>query len=467
MTEKPLDRRSTLAIIGGAGATLFLSGESQTTQAQLACTPQTPTVTEGPYWVEEKLFRSDIRTDPATGIARPGLPLNLTINVQDLEGASCGPLAGALVDIWHCDAGGLYSDVSANNTAGQKFLRGYQVSDDSGQVRFLTVYPGWYQGRTIHIHVRVRTYAGATVLSNFVTQLFFDDTINDIVMAQAPYNSRGGTRDTRNTNDNVYTPAANASRMLVSLVKTSIGYDATITLGAPLNTAVAVLPAVGQGGVGSAASGAAGIAPGSWISIYGTNLAAASRVATSSDLILSHLPFSLGGISVSINNKAAFMHFISANQINVLAPPDTTTGLVPVTVTNSAGTSVAVSANLQPVLPAFFVVSNYVRALRASDHALVVTAKIGETIEIYGTGFGPTSAPDDPGLVFSGGYPTNNAVTVTIGNVSAPVLFAGLVGAGLYQVNVTIPPGLANGDHQVIATVLGVTSAQGALLKVG
>src|SRR5712692_7569753 len=151
-----INRRHALAILGGAGAALLLpTTEAATT---VTCAPATPQVTEGPYWVDEKLFRSDIRTDPATGVARPGVPLDLTINITNQSGSGCTPLAGSLVDIWQCDATGLYSDEPAYNpgggvgtvvTSGQKFLRGYQIADDNGEVRFTTVYPGWYGGRTI------------------------------------------------------------------------------------------------------------------------------------------------------------------------------------------------------------------------------------------------------------------------------------------------------------------------------
>src|SRR5437667_172656 len=99
------------------------------------------------------LNRSDIRIDPADGSTRPGTLLTLAITVTNV-GSTCTPLAGAHVDIWHCDASGLYSDEQANNTVGKKFLRGYQIADDNGAVNFTTVYPGWYNGRTVHIHVR-------------------------------------------------------------------------------------------------------------------------------------------------------------------------------------------------------------------------------------------------------------------------------------------------------------------------
>lgn len=104
----------------------------------------TPAITEGPYFVDELLNRTDIRSDPTDGTFRAGLPLRLGITVSQLSGGVITPLPGATVDLWQCDALGVYSDVASENTAGQKFLRGYQVTDDHGKVRFLTIYPGWY-----------------------------------------------------------------------------------------------------------------------------------------------------------------------------------------------------------------------------------------------------------------------------------------------------------------------------------
>src|SRR5262249_25213905 len=138
-----ISRRRTLkafAAIGAAG--YFVPAWNETVEAadSLTCVSSTPTVTEGPYWVDEKLFRSDIRTDPATGVARAGTPLSLTITVQNLSSSGCAPLAGAYVDIWHCDAKGIYSDEATYNpgggtgnvtTSGQKFLRGYQITDSN------------------------------------------------------------------------------------------------------------------------------------------------------------------------------------------------------------------------------------------------------------------------------------------------------------------------------------------------
>jgi protocatechuate 3,4-dioxygenase beta subunit len=108
-----------------------------------------PEMTVGPYFVDEKLNRADIRGD------RTGTELQLTLRVYSV-GSSCTPLVGAFVDIWHCDAAGLYSDVAAEGTAGQTFLRGYQVTDSNGVVNFTTIYPGWYTSRAVHIHFKIR-----------------------------------------------------------------------------------------------------------------------------------------------------------------------------------------------------------------------------------------------------------------------------------------------------------------------
>jgi protocatechuate 3,4-dioxygenase beta subunit len=124
---------------------------------QSACIVR-PQQTEGPYFVDEGLNRSDIRSDPATGSVKPGVPLTLQFQVSQVGANACVPLAGAIVDVWHCDAAGAYSDVADRNanTLGQKFLRGSQVTNADGTVEFTTIYPGWYPGRTVHIHFKIR-----------------------------------------------------------------------------------------------------------------------------------------------------------------------------------------------------------------------------------------------------------------------------------------------------------------------
>jgi protocatechuate 3,4-dioxygenase beta subunit len=121
MNKQLLSRRTTLrALAGASSAAFFIPAWNETVEAAdiLTCIPTTPTVTEGPYWVDEKLFRSDIRTDPGTGSARSGIPLTLTITVQNLSSSSCALLTGAYVDIWHCDAKGIYSDEGTYNPGG-------------------------------------------------------------------------------------------------------------------------------------------------------------------------------------------------------------------------------------------------------------------------------------------------------------------------------------------------------------
>jgi protocatechuate 3,4-dioxygenase beta subunit len=191
----------------------------------------TPADTEGPYFVDELLNRSDITTDPSTGIKRGGVPLAITFQVSRVGSGGCTALSGAKVDVWHCDAAGLYSDVSAQSSVGQKFLRGYQLTDADGVAKFATIYPGWYGGRTVHIHFKVRTYSGTTKSFEFSSQLFFDDAVTDSVYRTAPYSSRP-SRDTRNQNDMVYTFNGNSGAMLlVTPAPTGTGYAVTFAIG--------------------------------------------------------------------------------------------------------------------------------------------------------------------------------------------------------------------------------------------
>ncbi len=209
-SSRPLHNRRQVLIKGVAGA-FGLAALGRTATALAAAVDETPGVTEGPYWVDELIDRSDVRSDPTTGVVQSGLPMSLAVNVAQLNSdGSTSPLVGAYVDIWHCNALGIYSDIAAENTLGEKFLRGYQITDASGNVEFTTIYPGWYSGRTVHIHARVRVYNAATdsVIYNFTTQFFFDDSItNDVYANISPYTERPN-RDTTNSTDSVYTGAS-------------------------------------------------------------------------------------------------------------------------------------------------------------------------------------------------------------------------------------------------------------------
>ncbi|HZF72472.1 MAG TPA: intradiol ring-cleavage dioxygenase [Gemmatimonadaceae bacterium] len=209
-------------------STTAAGGTTGSTSGSATCV-LTAALTEGPYFVDEKLNRSDIRTDPTTGVVSAGIPLSLTFNVSRVANSACTPLTGAYLDVWHCDAAGVYSDVSGST---RQFLRGYQITDVNGVAAFSTIYPGWYSGRAVHIHFKLRLFAGATTTYEFTSQFFFDDTLTDSVYTQSPYSSRPG-RDTRNANDGIYNSLSTTDKAGLTLQtsKTSDGYAGVINLG--------------------------------------------------------------------------------------------------------------------------------------------------------------------------------------------------------------------------------------------
>jgi len=229
--DQRIDRRTALSALGAAsvGALLAACGDSgggsstgssttaaaEGTQARAgsaaselfegaaSCT-LTPEETEGPYYFDAESIRSDIRED------RPGVPLRLALRVMDND--TCAPVSDAVVDIWHCDARGIYSGFGAASTGGgpgggsgsgpadsETYLRGAQVTNSEGIVEFVTIYPGWYRGRTVHIHAKVHV-DNATVL---ITQLYFEEAANDAVSTRAPYSEDAG-RDTSNDDDTIF-----------------------------------------------------------------------------------------------------------------------------------------------------------------------------------------------------------------------------------------------------------------------
>jgi protocatechuate 3,4-dioxygenase beta subunit len=218
-----LSRREVVSLLGVSGLALLAAGRAWGHPAP-ACVVR-PAQTEGPYFVEERLKRSDIRSDPATGAVKGGTPLQLAFQVSQLAGGGCTPLGGAQVDVWHCDALGAYSDTRdpRGSTVGQKFLRGYQVTDDAGLARFTTIYPGWYQGRAVHVHFKVRTQAGA----EFTSQVYFDDAVTDRVAAQAPYTGRGQRR-LRNEDDGLF--RSGGTQLLLPVSERDGGYAGTFAL---------------------------------------------------------------------------------------------------------------------------------------------------------------------------------------------------------------------------------------------
>ncbi|MGA7899792.1 MAG: intradiol ring-cleavage dioxygenase [Nitrososphaeraceae archaeon] len=164
----------------------------------------TPQQTEGPYFVDGMPNRSDIRSDPSDGSVQKGIPLHLVIHVYTVNSnGSCDPLKGAQVDIWHANSQGVYSSVSDQGTTGKKFLRGYQMTDDKGTVHFTTIYPGWYQGRAIHIHDKVRIFNGSEKTLDWTSQLYMNNSVNEQVHNHPPY-SIHGVPELTNEQDAIY-----------------------------------------------------------------------------------------------------------------------------------------------------------------------------------------------------------------------------------------------------------------------
>ena len=223
MDESRLTRRSLLRLAGlaaGAGGIGSWTsdaaeggGPAAVESGAVSCV-LTPEQTEGPYYLDGQRFRRDI-TD-----GRPGTPLILRLAVVDAS--TCKPIAGAAVDIWHCDALGVYSGVGGNRG---HFMRGLQRTDARGVVTFRTVYPGWYRGRTVHIHLKVHVRGNVV----HTGQLYFPDSLTDSVFRAAPYNRRRGRR-TRNADDFVF--ANGGRRSLLRLRKRPQGgYTGSITVG--------------------------------------------------------------------------------------------------------------------------------------------------------------------------------------------------------------------------------------------
>ena len=205
-----LTRREAVAALAASGGLLLLgsgrgAGASAPARSRHLCVVR-PESTPGPYYVDEKLDRSDIRSDPTDGTVKPGALLALTLTLSTLGKSGCSPLKDAIVDLWQCDAEGVYSDAKDPryfDTVGKKFLRGYQVSDKSGMVTFTTIYPGWYPERTPHLHYKIRSPAAARSPFEFIGQMYFEEGVSDRVYAQAPY-ARRGKRTVSNLTDWLY-----------------------------------------------------------------------------------------------------------------------------------------------------------------------------------------------------------------------------------------------------------------------
>jgi protocatechuate 3,4-dioxygenase beta subunit len=222
MEHTKLTRRGSLAgmagfLLGVAGWKAAASegaGPAGVASGAVSCV-LTPEQTEGPYYIPGEKYRRDITE------GRPGVPLLLRLRVVDAS--TCKPVAGAAVDIWHADAVGVYSGFGAGAKS-KTFMRGIQKTAANGLARFRTVYPGWYRGRTVHIHVKV--HVGGNVVHT--GQLYFPDSLTDKVFRRKPY-SRRPHRTTRNASDFVF--AQGGRRSMLSLRKSGSAYVGAITMG--------------------------------------------------------------------------------------------------------------------------------------------------------------------------------------------------------------------------------------------
>lgn len=254
-----LSRREILALFGAGGAATFLAAcapgggsgaaaSSAATSASAGATASAiaaataaavasalpacvvaPELTEGPYYLDVNLDRSDIRTNSGDGKAVEGAPLRLDWLVTQADGNACVPMPDVVVDVWHCDALGVYSGVAGSSG---DFLRGYQRTDANGQASFTTIYPGWYSGRAVHIHFKIRTDAEASAGFEFTSQLFFDDAFSRAVFATGVY-AQKGAQDVPNASDQIYNQSGGTT--LLAVAKDGDGYRATFPIAVRLS----------------------------------------------------------------------------------------------------------------------------------------------------------------------------------------------------------------------------------------
>ena len=227
------------------GAPPELSATQKSVSTISTCSPTpasirlhgTPQQTEGPYFVDGMTNRSDIRSDTSSSSVQQGIPLRLVIHVYDVDNGSCVTFRGAKVDIWHANSQGIYSAVKDMGTTEKNFLRGYQVTDNNGTVEFTTIYPGWYEGRAIHIHDKVRTFNGSETALEWTSQLYFNNSINKQVHEQTPYSNHGPPQTT-NEKDMIYTGAStdgltqenSGEQLMVNLTKQGPSYLGTFNI---------------------------------------------------------------------------------------------------------------------------------------------------------------------------------------------------------------------------------------------
>jgi len=272
-----LSRREMLTLLGGGSAALVAGlslpqwvaaqSDSPTATPLPSCVVK-PELTEGPYFVGNDLNRMDIRIDPTDGTVKDGLPLKLVYRVTDVTGGACTPLEGAQVDIWHCDAEGVYSGVNnpGADASGALWLRGYQVTNADGLAEFITIVPGWYPGRAVHIHFKIRTTGTDGQDYEFTSQLFFDPEQIETFYAEPPYVANG-LPDRPNEQDGIFQQSEGLLTLALDPLGTEdlealdleSGYQAMFDVGLDLSdTQVGASDGNGGGGFGGGRGGFGG-----------------------------------------------------------------------------------------------------------------------------------------------------------------------------------------------------------------
>jgi protocatechuate 3,4-dioxygenase, beta subunit len=445
-----------------AGAAGFLLFTKRGLLAETLVT--TPEQTIGPYYpdrmpldLDNDVLRINDNITPAVG------------EVTWLSGRVLGrnglPVRNALVEIWQADTNGAYihtrspiANRDANFQGYGKFLTGR-----TGEYLFRTVKPGLYPGRTRHIHAQVTTAAGEKLVSQ-------------VYVAGEPRNASDGVlngiRDAAQRNS-VVVPFNTVPESLIGELEAKWDIVFGLTPAEATASRPAILP---KNGVVNGAGFQPGVTPGAWLTIYGDHLSETTRIWNAeTEIVNGKLPASLDGVSVTVNGRPAAVYFVSPTQINIQAPSDVT-GTVQVVVRNAEGTSDPVTVNVDPILPGFFLFPRYfVAAVRPDgsyvgpagliDGVTTSPAKPGETIVLYGTGFGPTSPDVTAGEVYRGAASLANAPAIRIGPGYADLQFAGLTAAGLYQFNIVVP-NVPDGDHDVLGTLGGARTQPLARLRV-
>jgi len=237
--KETIDRRAAISALGGFATSLL---GCRVAPAPSAITPSlrprenaggatacrlTPEQEEGPFYVPLERVRSGI----ADG--QPGVRLAITFRIVDA--ATCEPLPNAAVDVWHCNAAGNYSDEPREGTSGEKYLRGIQITNPNGEAAFTSVFPGWYRGRTVHVHVKVLTggVVGGTYTGGHTCHtgdVFFPEVTNDEIAAAAPYASANAGARTRNAADPIWSAQGGSAAMCAVDGTAATGFTASITL---------------------------------------------------------------------------------------------------------------------------------------------------------------------------------------------------------------------------------------------